>query len=153
MQIDAPIEKTFAIAVPIDLPSIMKPTRFLPGIERVEDQSGNWDHEGQTRRIYLTDKSSVFEQLTLYQLNERFSYHVSAFTGPLKHIVSAANGDWRFQSINATKTNIHWTYAFTLKNIAFAPIVWLLVHGLWSSYIQMALDNVKSIVENSEEKR
>ncbi|MEL7487851.1 MAG: SRPBCC family protein [Pseudomonadota bacterium] len=150
-EINAPLPLTFAQAVRVDIPSIMPRRGVMPGVARVDNQTGAWDAAGQSRTMVLTDGSSAFEELTAYDLNRRFAYRVSAFSAPLSMIVAEANGDWRFTALSPDKTRITWTYGFTPKSTLVAPLVSIFATALWRGYIDSALGRVKTIIEQRRE--
>lgn len=149
--IEAPLAQTFEIAVPIHVPAIMKPRGLLPGVARVEDATGPWNAVGQSRRLYLTDGSSVFEEMTDYAPNHHFAYRVSQFTGPFGGLVSEARGEWNFTQTAPGRTQIDWTYAFTPKSALARPFVWLIVKVLWPGYLRNALTLTAAIVESRKD--
>ncbi|MFQ5564026.1 MAG: SRPBCC family protein [Parvularculaceae bacterium] len=145
--VEAPLARTFEIAVPIDVLAVMKPRGFLPGVARVENQTGPWNAVGQNRRLYLTDGSSVFEEIIDYAANHHFAYTVSRFTGVFSALVREARGEWNFTQTATGRTQIDWTYAFTPKSMLARPFVWLIVKLLWSGYMRKALTRTAEIVE------
>ncbi len=145
--INAPLEVVFLRAVPIDIPTIMQKSGILPGVAKVDNQTGAWDEIGQSRTITMTDRSCVFEELTAYDLNKNFSYRVSKFTGLMGRLVTQANGTWVFTAPYPDKTQINWTYAFTPKSRYTTFIVRPFVQVLWRGYIEGALERVKTHIE------
>ena len=145
--INAPLETSFRLGVPISIPDIMKAKGVVPGVARIEDQTGPWDAVGRSRRIFLEDDSSVYEELIEYEFGQRFAYRVSEFSPPLSFLVTEARGEWRFEDRAPQITRIVWTYAFTPRSPIAKPLVSLFVNHLWRGYIEAALQRVKIIIE------
>ena len=138
----APIDVAFDYAVPVDLTHIMRPRFPAPGVKRVEDQTGGWDGAGQSRRIYLTDGSSVFEELTGYDRPNGFDYRVSEFTGLFGRLVQEARGRWQFHKVSPGTCRVEWTYSFYPKNAVAAGILELLVKRVWRGVMTAALAQI-----------
>jgi Polyketide cyclase / dehydrase and lipid transport len=128
----------FDVIVPIDLSTIFVASRVMPGVVGVRDQSGPWDRAGATRVVQLTDGSEAPERLTRVNRPHGFSYRVGPFSGPLRLLVSHADGAWEFTPAAGGATSLRWTYTFAalagrggLVRVALAP--------LWRRYAQRAL--------------
>jgi hypothetical protein len=129
----APLASTFATIAPIPPERIFRGFGPLPTVTRTRAQSGGWDHVGATRVVELADGSEARERLTAYEAPSHFGYRLSGFTGPLRHLVSHADGEWWF-SDRGDATDVRWTYVFyprTGRGAAIAP--------LWRRYQQRAL--------------
>ena len=141
----APPDETFAIVAPIDLATIFHKVGPIPAVTGVEDQTGEWDHVGASRRPQLSDGTSVFEQLTEFDAPEKFAYDVSGFTNAFRHLVKQAHGRWLFTPSN-TGTHIEWTYEFDpqpgrrwILRVGVAPI--------WRRSMTRAIDGAIREVE------
>lgn len=143
----APLAKTFAGAAAFDVPATMRPHGPLPGVATVEGHTAPYSAVGQIRNMTLTDKSAVREETTSFAQNKSFAYRIDSFTGPFKSLVDHGVGEWRFSSLGPDKTRIDWTYAFTPKSAATAPLVWFIVKALWGGYMGAALKRVKAAIE------
>ena len=137
------VETVFLHAVPADLVRIMKPHFPVPGVARVEDQTGAWDGAGQSRRIYLTDGSSVHEELTEYIAPQTFAYRVSNFTGFFGRFIEEARGRWIFSETSPGNTSVEWTYAFYPKNVLGGFIAKRIVLRFWRRVMLGALAQIK----------
>lgn len=142
-EIPAPIDDAFAYAVPVDLVHVMKPRFPAPGVKRVENQTGGWDAAGQSRRIFLTDGSSVFEELTEYERPHQFHYRVSEFTGLFGRLVHEARGRWQFTEASSSSCTIAWTYAFYPKSAIAALLLNVTVRRVWRGVMAAALQQIK----------
>jgi hypothetical protein len=145
--IDVPREQAFWGIVPIDLNSIFTGFGPLPAVTGVTDQVGDWDTVGQIRSVTLSDGSSAKEELTEYKNPRYFGYTVSGFTGVFRLITTSANGEWWFQPVSEAKTHIKWRYAFSSRNMAAIPLLWLIVNVLWRGYMKKALSLSKRQIE------
>lgn len=149
-EVNAPVEEAFRFIVPISLPAIFTGYGVLPAVVKTEDQTGDWNAAGQTRRVILSDGSSAREKLDSYESPSRFSYTVDSFTGPLSFLVKSANGEWQFeQRLNVT--HIKWTYRFNPRFIFTTPIVWIIAQLLWRGYMGKALRLSKDQLETTYE--
>lgn len=146
--VQAPLSHVFAVAVPVDLTKVMLKRGPLPGVRSIEGQTGPWNQAGQSRRIHLTDGSSVHEVMTEYVRNVSFSYRVTGFSGPFGALIDHAKGDWRFTEAGPA-THIDWTYTFTPRSGLAAPILRLIVRALWPGYIGAALARIKALAEET----
>lgn len=148
--IAAPLVRAFEHIVPINLPLIFKGFGPLPAVSGTRDQTGNWDHAGQTRTVLLSDGSTAQEQLTAYEHPKRFAYTVSRFSGILRFLATEAHGEWWFErGAAADSTFVRWKYAFVARSRVAAPLVWLIAHTLWHCYMGKALALSKREVERA----
>ena len=137
----------FEHIVPIDLTSIFKGYGLLPSVISTQNQVGAWNTAGQTRTVYLSDKSSVQELLTKYDSPRYFSYTVSGFTSLLRFLVTSADGEWWFRVGSSDQTNIKWCYTFNARSILAVPLLWLITKVLWQNYMHQVLQLSKAQVE------
>jgi hypothetical protein len=104
-------DRTFAIMTPSD------PTRFypkfgpIPAIVKVEDQTGDWDAVGQSRKLTLSDGGTLVERLKVVDAPRRFAYQLTDFTGFFGTLVAFAEAEWDFDA-NVEGTRIRWTYTY-----------------------------------------
>lgn len=140
-------KRAWGISGPID------PTRFypkfgpLPAVVEVRDQSGSWDAPGRTRRLVLSDGSSVIETITDAKSPGYFAYELSDFTKLFGVLVAGARAEWTFERI-AEGTRITWTYTFRgLPGRAW--IVKLIVRLWWARYMRRVLPPIAREVERA----
>ncbi len=138
----------FRINVPIDLESIFTGYGPLPAVIGTENQTGAWDGAGQCRTVLLSDGSSAQETLTKYEYPHYFSYRVSDFTGTLRLLAAAAEGEWWFRKIPADTTEIEWRYTFKSRSFWALPILWVITKVLWRGYMKKALGLLQVKLEN-----
>jgi hypothetical protein len=126
----APIATAFAAIVPIDLSSIFHGFGPIPGVKGTREQTGAWDHAGASRIVELSDGSEAREELTDCTAPRHFAYRLGGFTGPFRHLVAGAEGEWWFSEDGAGATRIRWTYAFRPRP-GRALLVRAVVAPLW----------------------
>jgi hypothetical protein len=130
-------DRTFAILTPSD------PTRFyprfgpIPAIVRVDDQTGDWDAVGQSRRLTLSDGGTLIERLKVVDPPRRFAYQLTDFTGFFGSLVAFAEAEWDFDA-NVEGTRIRWTYTFHAQPKR-GWIVRLVVVLWWGRYMRRVL--------------
>jgi hypothetical protein len=141
--------EAFEQIVPIDFTSIFKGYGPLPSVAGIENQVGDWNIAGQTRTVHLSDRSSVQELLTKYEHPRYFSYTVSRFTRVLGFLTTSANGEWWFSVNSLGQTSIEWRYTFNARSVLAVPILWLITHLLWRTYMNQALQRSKALIEQN----
>jgi hypothetical protein len=148
IEMDASLEETFQTIVPIDLPTVFPGYGPLPAVKGTRNQTGGWDAAGQTRTVLLSDGSSANEIMTKYEYPRYFSYTVSGFTGILRWLTPSANGEWWFEKgPRPNTTHIRWRYAFNIRSLLSAPVLWLITTVLWRGYMRKSLMLCKAQVE------
>jgi len=150
VEINSDRRKAFATAIPADLTKVLLPKGPLPGVRKVADPVGTWSAVGDSRRVIMTDGSSLLETLTSYKPDDRVAYHIQGFKGPLGVLVTHAEGEWKFTSLTETKTNVRWTFTFFPRSNFTAPIVGLIANRLWPDFAGDALQRVKAMAESGE---
>ena len=133
------VETAFDVIVPIELPRLFRGFGPLPAVVATRGQTGGWDHVGASRVVQLSDGSEVNERITAYDRPRYFAYRVGPFeSGPLRHVVVDAQGEWWFTARDTMNTAIRWTYTFRPRRYA-TPLVRLLIAPLWRGYAKRAL--------------
>lgn len=136
--VQAPLDSVFSTIAPIDLTKIFRSFGPVPGVIGTRGQTGAWDHVGARRVVDLSDGSEAREELTAHGAPTHFAYRVSGFTGPLRLLVSHADGAWWFSDRGSGLTHVRWTYVFQPRPAR----AWLLratVAPLWGVYARRAL--------------
>jgi len=130
-------DRTFAIMTPSD------PTRFypkfgpIPAIVKVDDQTGDWDAVGQSRKLTLSDGGTLIERLKVVDAPRRFAYELTDFTGFFGNLVAFAEAEWDFDA-NVEGTRIRWTYTYHAQPKR-GWIVRLVVVLFWGRYMKRVL--------------
>lgn len=138
--------QAFDIIVPIDLSLVFKKWGLIPGVRGVDNQNGAWDAAGKSRNPQLTDGSTVTERLTEYTPGHSFAYEITDFTGPLRHLVAGARGEWTFTPDGAA-TMITWTYEFKAVSGRSLLLKWGLA-PVWRRYMRRAATNTARAAEH-----
>ncbi|GAB20428.1 hypothetical protein GOEFS_115_00680 [Gordonia effusa NBRC 100432] len=116
----------------------------IPPIREVVDQTGDWQHAGQTRTIKLSGGGQMTERLIEVSEPTRFRYQLSDVTGAIAPLAASIDGEWRFEPSNAG-TTVTWQWEIHAKNVVSGLI--LPVFGkLWNGYADRALTRLGSLV-------
>ncbi len=93
----APIDVAYDAVLAAPLEQVLR-RRFwaLPPVVGVRDQVGGWGTLGRTRTIVMADKGTMREEVTVAQRPHTYGYDISEITGPVRPLVSAAQGHWSF---------------------------------------------------------
>lgn len=139
--------RAFAAAAGCDAPAIFKAQGALPGVAKTEGHEAPWSAPGETRRLTLTDGSSLLEELAAFAPDREFAYRASGYGGPFGALVAEGRGRWRFEEISPSETRIEWRYSFAPSSVFAAPLVWFIVKLLWPGYMRSALARLKAEAE------
>jgi hypothetical protein len=149
----AGVETTFDALMPIELSRIFRGFGPLPAVVATAHQTGEWDHVGVSRVVKLSDGHEVSERITAYERPRHFAYRVGPFeSGPLRHLIVDAHGEWWFTARDATSTGIRWSYTFRPRRFA-APLVHALIAPLWRRYAKRVLALAIAEVEGQGPRR
>lgn len=141
----AAVSDVFALASGARLPVFIRPAGPLPGVARIEGVA-DWARPGETRRLLLTDGSSLNEELTAIDRDRSFAYRAMGFSGPFGALVREGRGEWVF-SQSPGGVGVVWSYAFTPRGPLAAPLLELIVRLLWPGYMRAALARLKAEAE------
>jgi hypothetical protein len=133
--------------VPMDLSTIFTGYGPLPAVTGVVDQTGPWDHVGVNRRPVLSDGTTAYEEVTVYEPPTYFAYEVSQFENVLNRFVIGARGDLRFTPTDDGRTELVWTYAF-LPRPRRRAFVALAIAPLWRRYMRHGLARAIEQIES-----
>jgi Polyketide cyclase / dehydrase and lipid transport len=132
--VDAPVDTAFDYIVPVDLRTIFKGYRLLPGVKHTSITDG-WTKPGLTRTVTLTDGSSSTETLLTVVPHQSFSYKNENFTAAfLRLLMIRMEGYWVFTALDAQRTQISWTYTLVPKHalakLIIRAVVLRMIHGM-----------------------
>jgi hypothetical protein len=130
-------KQAYVISGPLDPTTFYPRSGLLPAVVSVQDQSGNWDTIGRTRRLMLSDGGHVIETITDTDSPTYFAYELSDFQKLFGALVSGARAEWRFERV-AHGTRISWTYTFFGKPGRRWAVA-LIVRLLWAPYMKKVL--------------
>ena len=142
-------EQVYDVVIPGPLPEIFKHRHVvMPPIARVSGQEGVWGETvGQTRRIHLADGGAVTETLVESDRPARSSYTITELQGPLKLLVSQAEGRWTFVP-SGGRTVVTWAWTLHPTNAVTARLL-PLIGVFWHGYARKALAEVERLVTAS----
>ncbi len=141
---ETPFKDAFAAVISFDVPTLFKDHGPLPGAQRVENTKGDWSAVGDTRDIYLTDGSSVHEEVIKLEPTKHAAFRLSGYAAPLKFLVIEGASLWDFEEVSNQQTKVTWTYSYTPRSAFTKPLVNLIVKTLWSGYMQASLGRLKT---------
>ncbi|KQS17376.1 SRPBCC family protein [Frigoribacterium sp. Leaf186] len=142
----AALDDTWRVATPLTPVGFYPRAGVIPAVVAVHDQTGPWDAVGRTRRLELSDGSSVVESLVRVEPDGVFVYELSRFTGLLGRLVTGGRADWSYSSTPNGRTRVDWTYSFFAR-----PGRGLIVRGIvrfaWAPYMRRVLVGIAREVE------
>ena len=139
-------EQVYDAVIPGPLPEIFKHRHLvMPPIARVSGQEGVWGESvGQTRTIHLADGGSVKETLVESDRPTQSSYTITELQGPLKLLVSQAEGRWTFAP-SGSGTVVTWAWTLHPTNAVTARLL-PVIGVFWHGYAKKALAEVERLV-------
>lgn len=147
--VDVPREKAFERCLPLDPRHIVHRYRGMPAVVDITEQTGPWNEVGPTRRLHLSDGSTVTEELTRVEPPNVFGYRIFGCSGPVGALASGAEAQWRFSDAGKG-THIAWTYTFLPRNALARALLSPVVSLLWRGSMAAALERTKAILQGSE---
>lgn len=131
--------------IPVDIPSVFTGLApVIPAVVSTEDQTGDWDAAGQTRRFKLADGSETAELINSVDRPKAFNYTVGPFSGPIGKAVDHAKGEFLFEPMGGG-THITWTYVWAPKPGA-QPLIWVLAK-VWNIYAKRMIYKLARLAE------
>lgn len=122
--IPAPREAVFERAFDrTQMPKLLRGWGPVPGVERAELLDGDEYAVGKVRRIHNTDGSSLDEEILTYEPPSAHAYRLHGeFRGLAKLLVVEGRAEWRFVALDESRTEVRWTYEFTLTSALAWPL-------------------------------
>ena len=116
--------------------TFMKPRGPIPGVLRVEPEEGN------VRRVFLSDGSSLLEEVYHRDRPRQVGYRwASRPKPPFSWLIKAADARWTFTPKGAG-TEIVWRYRFTLTSLFAVPVA-APVLRMFRGWMQAALNRMR----------
>ena len=145
-EVPATPEQAYDAVIPGPLEAIFKHRHVvMPPIVKVSGQEGVWGETlGQTRTIHLSDGGSVKETLVESDRPTRSAYTITDIKGPMKLLVSQAEGRWTFTPAGAG-TVVAWSWTLHPTNAVTARLL-PVIGAFWKGYARKALAEVESLV-------
>ncbi|MET4052393.1 hypothetical protein ABID81_001763 [Frigoribacterium sp. PvP054] len=141
-------DRAWRVATPLTPVGFYPRAGVIPAVVAVHDQTGTWDAVGRTRRLELSDGSSVVESLVRVEPDQVFVYELSRFTGLLGRLVSGGRAEWSYRSTITGRTRIDWTYSFFARP-GRGTIVRGIVRFAWAPYMRRVLLGIAREVERT----
>lgn len=142
-----PVERLFDVVTAEDvLPKVLHRFGPVPGVAATRDLTGPWDRPGSSRTVVLQDGSTVRETLLEHEPPHRFAYRVEDFTSQIARVAAHATGTWEFEPTRSG-SRFTWTYAFTPRGAATAPLLALVVRTAWAGYMARCADRCVALAE------
>jgi hypothetical protein len=137
-------EEVYDAVIPTPLPAIFKHRHgIMPPISRISEQEGVWGGTvGQTRRIHLSDGGSLTETLVESDRPSRSSYTITDIAGPMRLLVSQAEGRWTFVPAGGG-TNVTWAWTLHPTNAVTERLL-PVVGRFWHGYARKALAEIEN---------
>lgn len=118
--VDCPLQRFWDWSVTVALESILTGAGGLPGAVRTTPlNQGPWGVPGARRVVHLSDGSSCTEQILEATPPHGFRYQVWDYSTAAARPIAYAIGEFRHLALDATRTEIVWTYAFRLRGDRF----------------------------------
>jgi hypothetical protein len=145
IRIDASVERVFDLAVsPDTLSRILRPMRPIPGVESIEVLGDGVVAAGTRRRVVLSDRTDLIEEVTVLDRPLRHDYFwVTAPAFPFSLILRGARASWTFTS-DGTGTSVEWVYQLQLTTLFVYPVA-ALVATLFGRWMQSGLERLRDI--------
>jgi len=137
----APLDRAWSIGTPMTPVGFYPRFGPIPAVVAVHDQTGAWDAPWQSRRLDLSDGSSVVERIVRVEPTSTFVYELSHFTGLLGRLVSGGRAEWVYSAEGVGGTRIDWTYSFVARPL-LGPVVRGIVRFAWAPYMRRVLAGI-----------
>lgn len=135
------VDVAYDAVLPMPLPRIFS-RRYLalPPISEVRDQDGEWGTVGQSRTIVLADRGTMRETLTSVTPGASFGYDIVPLGGPLKPLVTRAQGLWSFAPAGA---GVEVAWQWVVEPARAGALVMPAFARMWQGYARQALEEVE----------
>lgn len=136
----------FEYIVPIDLRTVFKGYRLLPGVKDTSVTEG-WNKPGLTRTVTFTDGSTSTETLLTVVPNSAFTYKNEDFTAAvLRFLICRIDGRWQFEPTAGNRTFVTWTYTLvpnhTFGALVVRAVLLPMVHGMLVQALGLIQDHL-----------
>ena len=121
---------------------VLRPLGPIPGIVNVEVEGGGPQVTGSKRRVTMTDKSFLGEEVLLLERPREHRYRwLNRPAPPFSFLVKGGEACWTFHA-EGTGTRVLWDYTFDLTSPLAYPAM-LLVTIFFRRWMQQGLDGVR----------
>ncbi|MDP3276854.1 MAG: SRPBCC family protein [Deltaproteobacteria bacterium] len=144
-------EALFAFATsPSGLAETIRPVGPIPGVASATVLGDGPMGAGTLRKVILTDKSTLDEEVLVLTAPSNHTYRVTGFSGFFGLLVRSARAEWRFEP-SALGTTITWHYSFELTSPAVAllaiPLVKLAMNKLMANTLKNIAARAPTLAE------
>jgi hypothetical protein len=121
---------------------VLRPLGPIPGIVSIEVDGGGTQVTGSRRRVAMTDKSVIGEEVLLLDRPREHRYRwLNPPAAPFSFLVKGAEARWTFHA-EGQGTRIHWNYAFELTS-PFAYPAMVLVAAIFRRWMLQGLNGIR----------
>ena len=139
-----PREKLFAFASsPEVLTRVLQAEGIIPGVERIWIVGGGETKKGTLRRVILTDKTPLDEEVVDFEEPRKHHYRVKGYRGIFASLVKYGEAQWIFSPIDVG-TRIVWRYEYELTSPLALPIALPIVKVAFQRFMQAALTRLQA---------
>jgi hypothetical protein len=131
----------------LDISRVLNGYGPLPGVDRTIDQSGTWTTRGETRGLQMSRGITATQEILIAERPDFFAYRVSEFNSVLNLMAHGAEARWWFTEVEPETMILHWTYTFWPRSVAGKLTLYPVIRTIWSWYMQVAIQDMKSIAE------
>lgn len=144
--VDVPLERLRKWLGTADINELVPGSRFLPSVTETRPLSGVWGQAGASRRVFLSDGSTVLETFIVDRAPNYSSYYFTPESGPARRLVDYVRGEAIFTALPGGRTHIEWRYSVKPRSSMAA------LHSLlYSAAVQGLLENVVDAIEHGAE--
>ena len=137
--------EAFERLITAPLPEIFS-RRFaaFPAVQEVADAPDVWGTVGQTRKIVLTDGSTLHETLTAVDRPHGYTYLLDDLHGPLRPFVRTIDGAWSVTP-EGTGARIGWTWTL-YPTAPPARLTMSVIGRMWKGYAERGLAELETML-------
>ncbi len=148
ISIRAPIERVFDASIDCqNLPQFFTGYKAIPAIVSATTSDGLALHEGSTRIVHNSDRSTIQEVIVTLQRPHLQEYRlVSGFKPPFSWLVRSASGRWVYDMTEGN-TTVQWIFVFETRNILADWIFRLAVAKPFQIAQTICLENIRRSLE------
>lgn len=144
--VDVPLERLRAWLNEADINELVPGSRLLPSVTETRPLSGVWGQPNASRRVFLSNGSTVLETFIVEHSPNYSSYYFTPEDGPPRRIVNYVRGEALFTSLSDGRTHIEWRYSVKPRSSVGVPHAFL-----YSVAVQGLLENVIDAIERGAE--
>ncbi len=150
VEVPRPINEVYDYSVASEnFATIMGGRGLIPGVVKVVLLDATVAEKGVRRRVELTDKSYVVEEVLDMTRPSRQAYRWdSKLKFPLSLLVAGAQAEWLYTTTPSGDTRIEWNYLFTITTPLVYPLA-LVMMSQFRGWMSQSLAAVRSELTRS----